>query len=114
MARRRTSTTTVRSFPVVRVIGGPALASGRTGLLVPPRDPAALAAAVVAVLRDPALATHLVRAAQRDIEARFVWPVAARATEKVYAEAIADARPPRRRPKPVGLGNVLTGEPIGS
>jgi glycogen(starch) synthase len=90
------------------------VASGKTGLLVPPRDPEALAAAVVAVLSDPALAGRLVRAAQRDIEARFVWPVAARATEKVYAEAIADARPPRRRPKPVGLGNVFTGESVGS
>ena len=78
-----------------------------------PATPKALAAAVVAVLRDPALAGRLVRAAKRDIEARFVWPVTARATEKVYAEAIADARPPHRRPKPVGLGNVFTGEPVG-
>ena len=90
------------------------VANGRTGLLVPPRDPEALAAAAVAVLRDPALASRLVLAAQRDIEARFVWPVAARAIEKVYTEAIADARPPHRRPKPVGLGNVFTGEPVGS
>lgn len=85
------------------------IATGRTGLLVPPRDPSALAAAVVTVLNDPPLATRLVRAAQRDIEARFVWSVAARSTEKVYAEAIADAHPPRRRPRPIGLGNVFTG-----
>jgi glycogen(starch) synthase len=103
--------------PVVAGAAGGLLevvSDGRTGLLVPPRKPQALAAAVVAVLRDPALASRLVHAAQRDIEARFAWPVAARAIEKVYAEAIADARPPHRRPKPVALGNVFTGEPVGS
>ncbi|HEX6338725.1 MAG TPA: glycosyltransferase family 4 protein [Jiangellaceae bacterium] len=105
----------VAGTPVVAGAAGglpEVVANGRTGLLVPPRDPNALAAAVAAVLRDPALAARLVRDAQRDIEARFVWPVAARATEKVYAEAIADARSPRRRPRPVGLGNVFTGEPV--
>jgi glycogen(starch) synthase len=87
--------------------------TGHTGLLVPPRDVGALAAAVASVLDDSELATRLVTAAQRDIEARFVWPVAARATEKVYVEAVADPRPPRGRPKRVRAGNVFTGETAG-
>ncbi|HEX6231984.1 MAG TPA: glycosyltransferase family 4 protein [Jiangellaceae bacterium] len=87
--------------------------TGQTGLLVPPRDARALAAAVVSVLDDSELATQLVSAAQRDIEARFGWPVAARATEKVYVEAVADPRPPRRRPTGVRPGNVFTGETTG-
>ena len=84
--------------------------SGENGLLVPPRDPRALADAVTTLLTDPDLGDRLVRTAQRDIETRFVWPVAARATEKIFAEAIADPRAPRRRPRPVRRGNVFTGE----
>lgn len=84
-----------------------------TGMLVPPRDPRALAKAVTTLLDDPGHAAALVHAARRVIEARYVWPVAARATEKVYAEAVADPRPPRPRPAPARRGNVLTGEPAG-
>jgi glycogen(starch) synthase len=87
------------------------VASGETGLLVPPRDPAALADAVVQLLDDPAFGAQLVDAAQREIAKRFVWPLVARETEKVYSEAIADPRPPRPRPAPVAPGNVFTGEP---
>lgn len=86
------------------------ITSGENGLLIPPRDPTALADAVTGLLDKPELGTALVRAAQRDIDNRFVWPVAARQVEKVYAEAIADPRAPRPRPKPVRPGNVFTGE----
>ena len=87
------------------------VASGETGLLVPPRDPAALADAVVQLLEDPGYGTRLVEAAQREIAKRFVWPLVARETEKVYGEAIAEPRPPRPRPAPIAPGNVFTGEP---
>lgn len=85
--------------------------SGETGLLVPPRDPDSLAAAIVRLLDDPAYGARLVGAAQREIAGRFVWPLVARETEKVYAEAIAEPRPPRPTPAPVPPGNVFTGEP---
>jgi glycogen(starch) synthase len=89
------------------------ITSGETGLLVPPRDPGELAEAVVRILDDPAFGDRLVLAARRDIAGRFVWPATARATERVYAEAVSDPRPPRPRPRPVAAGNVFTGEPVG-
>ncbi len=85
--------------------------SGETGLLVPPRDPFALADAIVQLLDNPAYGARLVGAAQREIARRFVWPLVARETEKIYAEAIAEPRAPRSRPAAVARGNVFTGEP---
>jgi glycosyltransferase involved in cell wall biosynthesis len=49
---------------------------GETGILVPPRDEAALAAAMVRVLGDPALRERLARGA-RAWAARFSWDAAA-------------------------------------
>jgi glycosyltransferase involved in cell wall biosynthesis len=49
---------------------------GETGLLVPPRDEAALAAAMVRVLGDAALRERLARGA-REWAARFSWDAAA-------------------------------------
>ena len=46
---------------------------GVNGLLVPPRDPQGLAAAVVRLLGEPALAQRLGRAARRTIEERYSW-----------------------------------------
>jgi glycogen(starch) synthase len=86
---------------------------GVTGLLVPPHDAAALAGAVIRLLDDPSRAAALADAARRMVEARYGWPLAARATEKVYAEAVSDPRPPRPRLPPVRPGNVFTGEPVG-
>jgi glycosyltransferase involved in cell wall biosynthesis len=50
-----------------------AVADGETGLLVPPGDPGALAAALIAVLEDPALARRLGEGARRDARERFGW-----------------------------------------
>ena len=46
---------------------------GRTGLLVPPHAPAALAEAVARVRRDSTLRTALIRDARADAERRFAW-----------------------------------------
>lgn len=46
---------------------------GENGLLVPPGDPAALAAAIESLARDPALVRHLGDAALVDVRHRFSW-----------------------------------------
>jgi glycosyltransferase involved in cell wall biosynthesis len=50
---------------------------GETGLLVPPRDPAALAAACAALLADPARARRLGEAGRARVAERFGWDRAA-------------------------------------
>jgi phosphatidylinositol alpha-mannosyltransferase len=58
------------------------------GLLVPPRDPAALAAAVRRLLTDPDLA-HRLGDAGRSRAERFAWPVVAEEIEGAYRQALA-------------------------
>jgi glycosyltransferase involved in cell wall biosynthesis len=47
---------------------------GQTGLLVPPRSPAALAGAIARLAADEPLRRRLVAAAKEDVAARFTWP----------------------------------------
>jgi glycosyltransferase involved in cell wall biosynthesis len=66
---------------VAAAIGGPAelIEGDRTGLLVPPDDPAALAEAIGQALADPALAAALAQAGRARYEADFAEaPVLAR------------------------------------
>jgi glycosyltransferase involved in cell wall biosynthesis len=68
-----------------------AIVAEETGLLVPPRAPAAVAAAVLRVLGDAALAERLARTARRRVEAEFTVEAMARRTMAAYA-AWLDAR----------------------
>jgi glycosyltransferase involved in cell wall biosynthesis len=80
--------------PVVgAAVGGllDSVVDGVTGLLVPPRDPAATAAALGRVLGDERLRLRLGRAAAEDVATRFGWPRVAELTETVYAQLAADA-----------------------
>jgi phosphatidylinositol alpha-mannosyltransferase len=67
---------------------------GVDGLLVPPRDPNALAAALRRVLDDPRLASELARAG-RDRARTYSWDVVTPRIEAVYARA-AGAPPATR------------------
>jgi glycogen synthase len=62
---------------------------GRTGLLVPPGAPAALAEAIGWVLAHPEEGRALGRAGRRRVDERFTWHRVAERTESVYREAIA-------------------------
>ena len=78
--------------PVVatRVGGVPDLIRDReTGLLVPPRDPAALAAAIQELLDDPGLRARLGAAAQPAVYPRFTVARLAEETAAYYGALIA-------------------------
>ena len=67
---------------------------GRTGLLVPPGDPEALAAALMRILRDRTLAARLGDAASREA-AKYDWSHLARRVLRVYERVLAGPRQPR-------------------
>lgn len=57
---------------------------GETGLLVPPQDPEALAAAIVALLRDRARSQAMGLAGREVVESRFTLAQMVRRTEELY------------------------------
>jgi glycosyltransferase involved in cell wall biosynthesis len=77
---------------VASAVGGilEVVEDGRTGLLVPPGRPDALADALNRVLADPGLARAMGQAGRRRVEAAFAWASIAERTEQVYADAIAE------------------------
>jgi phosphatidylinositol alpha-mannosyltransferase len=62
-----------------------------TGILVPPRDPSAIAEAIVRLGQDEALRGDLVANARRAVE-RYSWDRVAGEILDVYEEAVSDAR----------------------
>ena len=96
---------------VASAVGGmlDTVEDGRTGRLVPARDPAALAATLADLLADPARLRAAGRAGRRRAAERYSWPAVAERTEAVYA-ALRRGRPgatrgatspaPRPRPRP--------------
>jgi glycosyltransferase involved in cell wall biosynthesis len=83
------------SRPVVAsAVGGipEMIDDGRTGLLVPPREPAALAVAITRLLTDQAFAARIGRAGHDLVHERFCVEQMVRAVETIYDEAVADER----------------------
>jgi glycosyltransferase involved in cell wall biosynthesis len=82
-------------------VGGiPALIDhGRTGLLVPPGDPRALAQAINELARDAARRAALGAAGRVRVLAEFAWPRIAARTLAVYHAVLAD---PAREPQSTG------------
>jgi glycosyltransferase involved in cell wall biosynthesis len=78
-----------RSVVATRLEGMPELVlDGETGLLVPPREPAALAAAVLRLLADPTAAQTMARAGRKRVEAHFSLQAKLDATEALYRRLI--------------------------
>ena len=77
--------------PVIATAGGGAseiVKAGETAWQVPPRNPAALAAAVREVLASPARAREVARAGKRDALARFTLGVTLPQTERAIEQAV--------------------------
>jgi glycosyltransferase involved in cell wall biosynthesis len=94
--------------PVVasRVGGVPeAVEDGSTGLLVPPRDAAALANAIGTLLEHRALARRFGDAGRQRVMRHFRLERVVRETEELYVELLARAR--RRRPAHIHNGKAL-------
>jgi glycogen synthase len=79
---------------VASAVGGilEVVEDGRTGLLVPPGRPDALADALNRLLADPGLARTMGQAGRRRVEAHFAWVAIAERTEQVYRDAIDEFR----------------------
>jgi glycosyltransferase involved in cell wall biosynthesis len=76
---------------IATAIGGTeeAVLHGETGLLVPPADPTALAAAVRNLLADPALAGRLAAAGKARAQREFAAETMVRRVTEVYEEVLA-------------------------
>jgi phosphatidylinositol alpha-mannosyltransferase len=84
-------------IPGYRTIVNP----GREGILVPPRDPAALARAIVSLARDEGMRRRLGEAGRKQA-LRYDWPVVARRLESVYRIALGEESV-EREPATIGF-----------
>jgi glycosyltransferase involved in cell wall biosynthesis len=69
--------------------------NGVTGFLVPPNDPAVLAARAAELLRDPQRMKEMGRSGIQRVHAQFTWPKVARSIS-VFYEQVLGVRMPRR------------------
>ena len=76
---------------------------GETGLLVPPADPGALAAAIGRMLDDPDLRARIGIAGRRRVEKEFTWRATAVGTVAQYRTLLDDCR---RWPADGGTGTM--------
>ena len=74
--------TSAGAFPEV-------VADGKTGILVPPADPDALAEAIRALLEDPDLGRRMGQAGRHRVARRFTWRQTARQTLDLYEDVLA-------------------------
>ena len=76
---------------VASAVGGmlDTVTDGVTGVLVPPRDPAAVATAVRRVVGEPGALARLGQAGARAVAAGYSWDHVAKATESVYRDVVA-------------------------
>jgi glycosyltransferase involved in cell wall biosynthesis len=80
---------------VATAVGGlrDLVVDGETGLVVPPRDPAALRGALGRLLADPGLRRRLGSAGRLRAQERFSWDAVTDATLAAYAEAAGTMAP---------------------
>jgi colanic acid/amylovoran biosynthesis glycosyltransferase len=82
-------------LPVVATLHGgipEAVENGVSGLLTPERDPAALAASLLALANDPGRFAQMGAAASTRVAAEFDLAAQTRVLERIYGEAIITPR----------------------
>jgi glycogen(starch) synthase len=87
----------IHGLPIIASnVGGPAeiLDHGRTGLLFPPRDVAALAEQLIAILRDRELRQRIGRAGAAEARRSWTWPNLVATMRQVYTELTQRQREP--------------------
>jgi len=72
-----------------------AISSGENGVLVPPRQPAEMARAVLALLENEGLRAELGREARRTIEERYTWDIISEGFLACYRRAVATEQGPQ-------------------
>jgi glycosyltransferase involved in cell wall biosynthesis len=90
----------LHGLPIIATnVGGPAaiLDDGRTGLLIPPFDPEALAGALLRLLQDPELRRRLGAEAAAEVRRTWLWNQTAMIMRAVYLETIAWASRANRK-----------------
>jgi glycogen synthase len=85
---------------------------GRTGLLVPPGDPGALAEGLNHVLRDRAMAHQMGLAGRSRVEEHFSWASIAARTRQLYEELLEEKGKLGRFPSPRLSGRRVGREPV--
>lgn len=79
-----------RTPPIVTTVGGSELVEDRkSGLVVPPADPRAIAGAVTRLARDPALVESMGKAARERIAAKFSVAETVRRTSALYDQMLS-------------------------
>jgi glycosyltransferase involved in cell wall biosynthesis len=78
---------------VASAVGGivDVIHSGTTGLLVPEKDPSALAEAILSLLANPTQAEALGREGLKDVQTRFSWDCIVPQWQNVFAAALDEA-----------------------
>jgi glycosyltransferase involved in cell wall biosynthesis len=86
------------------------IADGQTGFLVPPRDPAELAARLGQLVGAPELRERMGCAARARVEREFTWATVAERTAALYEDVLAAraaGSPPRRGHRARALGDPI-------
>jgi glycosyltransferase involved in cell wall biosynthesis len=66
------------------------ISDGETGLLVPPRNPDALAQAILRMVENPTRAKAMARAGRKRVEARFSTATKVQRTEALYQRLLGE------------------------
>ena len=87
-----------------RVGGSPEVVlDGETGLLVPPSQPAPMAAAIERVIESPELAARFSRAGRKRYEENFTIDRMVQKTMRLYDRLLEPARVPQDVPRPMAV-----------